>query len=159
MNRRAIIRFGALTALGALSGKLGSRALAQQKIAFKASDVHPEGYPTVAAVESLGKKLETATNGRLSVQMYAAMQLGGEKEAIEQYIESKRNQPELTGRAEAMLEEIERDAAARRQALATLFGPSEAAPEAIEETETNSEPEAPTPLRRSRGKEGEQSNS
>jgi tripartite ATP-independent transporter DctP family solute receptor len=51
---------------------------------LKASDVHPEGYPTVAAVESLGKKLEQATDGRLHLQMYAAMQLGGEKEAIEQ---------------------------------------------------------------------------
>ncbi len=51
---------------------------------LKASDVHPEGYPTVAAVENLGKKLDSATGGRLSVQMYAAMQLGGEKEAIEQ---------------------------------------------------------------------------
>ncbi len=28
--------------------------------------------------------MPTATNGRLSVQMYPAMQLGGEKEAIEQ---------------------------------------------------------------------------
>ena len=54
------------------------------KTQFKASDVHPAGYPTVAAVENLGKKLEQATNGRLSVQMYASMQLGGEKEAIEQ---------------------------------------------------------------------------
>jgi tripartite ATP-independent transporter DctP family solute receptor len=36
------------------------------------------------AVENLGKKLERATGGRLSVQMFAAMQLGGEKEAIEQ---------------------------------------------------------------------------
>jgi len=60
------------------------RALAQQKLVFKASDVHPAGYPTVVAVENLGKKLEKATNGRLSVQMFAAMQLGGEKEAIEQ---------------------------------------------------------------------------
>jgi len=51
---------------------------------LKASDVHPEGYPTVQAVEDLGKKLEAATGGRLSVQMYASMQLGGEKEAIEQ---------------------------------------------------------------------------
>jgi TRAP-type C4-dicarboxylate transport system substrate-binding protein len=58
--------------------------MAQQKMVFKASDVHPEGYPTVAAVESMGRKLSQATNGRLSVQMYAAMQLGGEKEAIEQ---------------------------------------------------------------------------
>jgi tripartite ATP-independent transporter DctP family solute receptor len=46
--------------------------------------VHPEGYPTVAALESMGKKLEAATNGRISVQMFPSMQLGGEKEAIEQ---------------------------------------------------------------------------
>jgi len=38
----------------------------------------------VVAVESMGKKLEQATNGRLSVQMFGSMQLGGEKEAIEQ---------------------------------------------------------------------------
>src|SRR5262249_1199943 len=42
------------------------------------------GYPTVEAVQSMGRKLEQATNKRLSVQMCAAMQLGGEKEAIEQ---------------------------------------------------------------------------
>ena len=59
-------------------------ALAQQKIVLKASDVHPAGYPTVEAVENMGKKLEAATNGRLSIQMFASMQLGGEKEAIEQ---------------------------------------------------------------------------
>jgi tripartite ATP-independent transporter DctP family solute receptor len=85
VDRRTIIRLGGAASLGALSGNiLGTPASAQQKIALKASDVHPEGYPTVAAVENLGKKLESATNGRLSVQMYAAMQLGGEKEAIEQ---------------------------------------------------------------------------
>src|SRR5262249_45443149 len=39
---------------------------------------------TVVAVENLGKKLSAATNGRLSVQMYGSMQLGGEKEMIEQ---------------------------------------------------------------------------
>ena len=32
----------------------------------------------------MGKKLEQATGGRLSIQMYASMQLGGEKEVIEQ---------------------------------------------------------------------------
>jgi tripartite ATP-independent transporter DctP family solute receptor len=84
-DRRTVIRFGGLAAFGALSRNfLGAPALAQQKLVLKASDVHPEGYPTVAAVENLGKKLETATNGRIGVQMYAAMQLGGEKEAIEQ---------------------------------------------------------------------------
>jgi tripartite ATP-independent transporter DctP family solute receptor len=75
-----MIAAGALAAASAFAAP----ALAQQKLVLKASDVHPEGYPTVAAVESLGKKLEKATNGRLSVAMYPAMQLGGEKEAIEQ---------------------------------------------------------------------------
>ena len=62
----------------------GAPAVAQQKLILKASDVHPAGYPTVVAVENLGKKLEKATNGRVSVAMYPSMQLGGEKEAIEQ---------------------------------------------------------------------------
>ena len=67
-----------------LAAAMASPALAQQKLVLKASDVHPAGYPTVVAVEHFGDKLAKATNGRLSVQMYAAMQLGGEKEAIEQ---------------------------------------------------------------------------
>jgi tripartite ATP-independent transporter DctP family solute receptor len=66
------------------AGGFARSAIAQQKMVFKASDVHPEGYPTVAAVEEMGTELDKATNGRLSVQMYASMQLGGEKEAIEQ---------------------------------------------------------------------------
>ena len=63
--------------------KAGGPAAAQQK-RLKASDVHPEGYPTVAAVEDMGKALAKETDGRLGIQMYASMQLGGEKEAIEQ---------------------------------------------------------------------------
>jgi tripartite ATP-independent transporter DctP family solute receptor len=59
-------------------------AFAQASMTLKASDVHPPGYPTVVAVETMGDKLQQATNGRLSVQMFASMQLGGEKEAIEQ---------------------------------------------------------------------------
>jgi tripartite ATP-independent transporter DctP family solute receptor len=51
---------------------------------LKATDVHPLGYPTVEAVVRMGKKLEAGTNGRLSIQMYPSMQLGGEKEMIEQ---------------------------------------------------------------------------
>ena len=58
--------------------------LAQQKMVWKASDVHPLGYPTVEAIVRMGKKLETATNGRITIQMYPSMQLGGEKEMIEQ---------------------------------------------------------------------------
>jgi tripartite ATP-independent transporter DctP family solute receptor len=61
-----------------------SPASAQTKVVLKATDVHPLGYPTVEAVVRMGKKLEDATNGRLSIQMYPSMQLGGEKEMIEQ---------------------------------------------------------------------------
>src|SRR5438067_5788057 len=61
-----------------------SPALAQQKMVIKAADVHPLGYPTVEAVVRMGKKLEAASSGRLTVQMYPQMQLGGEKEMIEQ---------------------------------------------------------------------------
>jgi tripartite ATP-independent transporter DctP family solute receptor len=59
-------------------------AVAQQKIVLKATDVHPLGYPTVEAVVRMGQRLEKATNGRISIQMYPSMQLGGEKEMIEQ---------------------------------------------------------------------------
>src|ERR1700744_3085961 len=75
MHRRSAVIALALAALA-------TPAAAQTVL--KASDVHPAGYPTVVAVEHFGDKLAAATNGRLSVQMYASMQLGGEKEAIEQ---------------------------------------------------------------------------
>src|SRR5215471_1884762 len=84
MNRRTVLRLGAISALGALATDLGAPALAQQKLVLKATDVHPLGYPTVEAVVLMGKKLESATSGRLTIQMYPSMQLGGEKEMIEQ---------------------------------------------------------------------------
>src|ERR1700761_7308419 len=86
MKRRDFIKLGAgLGAAGLATGlTFPSPAAAQAKAVFKASDVQPPGYPTVAATENLGKKLEAATNGRLSVRMYPSMQLGGEKETIEQ---------------------------------------------------------------------------
>jgi tripartite ATP-independent transporter DctP family solute receptor len=84
MRRREFIKASA--GFGAAMATLAplSPARAQSKMILKASDVHPTGYPTVAATENLGKKLEAATNGRLSLQMYPSMQLGGEKETIEQ---------------------------------------------------------------------------
>ena len=82
LNRRDIIKIGA--GLGAIVATSAQTALAQSKAVFKASDVQPPGYPTVVATENLGKKLAAATNGRLSLQMFPSMQLGGEKETIEQ---------------------------------------------------------------------------
>jgi tripartite ATP-independent transporter DctP family solute receptor len=58
--------------------------VAQDKQVWKASDVHPLGYPTIEAIVRMGKKIEAETNGRISIQMYPSMQLGGEKEMIEQ---------------------------------------------------------------------------
>ena len=75
--------FTAAVAAAALVS-LAPAALAQQKMVIKASDVHPLGYPTVEAVVRMGAKLEKATSGRLTLQMYPQMQLGGEKEMIEQ---------------------------------------------------------------------------
>jgi len=82
MDRRYAIRLGAI----ALAIGIGSLlpAAAQTKLVLKATDVHPLGYPTVEAVVRMGKKLEAATSGRISIQMYPSMQLGGEKEMIEQ---------------------------------------------------------------------------
>ena len=84
MNRRTLLRLGAGSALAALATDWSVSAFAQQKLVLKAADVHPLGYPTVEAVVAMGRKLEAATGGRLSIQMYPSMQLGGEKEMIEQ---------------------------------------------------------------------------
>src|SRR6266550_2063768 len=82
MKRRDFIRVSA--GFGAALAMQQSPAFAQAKTILKATDVHPLGYPTVEAVVRMGKKLETATNGRISIQMFPSMQRGGEKEMIEQ---------------------------------------------------------------------------
>jgi tripartite ATP-independent transporter DctP family solute receptor len=84
MKRRDFMKLGASLGAAGLAGGLPFEANAQTKAVFKASDVQPPGYPTVVATENLGKKLSEATQGRLSIQMYPSMQLGGEKETIEQ---------------------------------------------------------------------------
>jgi tripartite ATP-independent transporter DctP family solute receptor len=82
MRRRDFIKLSA--GLGAATLAPISPGRAQTKAVFKAADVQPVGYPTVAAVESMGKKLSDATQGRLSIQTYPSAQLGAEKETIEQ---------------------------------------------------------------------------
>ena len=72
------------TALAAACLAVPAAGLAQQKQVWKASDVHPLGYPTVEAIVRMGKKLEAQTGGKYAIQMFPSMQLGGEKEMIEQ---------------------------------------------------------------------------
>lgn len=81
MKRREFLGYSAAAA-ASVAGV--GQASAQTKMVMKATDVHPLGYPTVEAVVRMGKKLEAETKGRLSIQMYPSMQLGGEKEMIEQ---------------------------------------------------------------------------
>ena len=78
--RRTLL--AACLATAALASPLTT--LAQDKMVMKAADVHPAGYPNVVAIENMGKKLATATNGRITFQMFPGSVLGGEKEMIEQ---------------------------------------------------------------------------
>jgi tripartite ATP-independent transporter DctP family solute receptor len=79
------MNFRALLSIAAAACALGLPSTATaQKMVLKATDVHPLGYPTVEAIVRMGAKLEKATGGKYSIQMFPSMQLGGEKEMIEQ---------------------------------------------------------------------------
>lgn len=54
------------------------------EITLRSSDTHPAEYPTVKAVEAMGKMLEERTNGHLCIEVFHSSQLGEEKDAIEQ---------------------------------------------------------------------------
>ena len=75
--RRTLLVLAVLAGLAATTGAASAQTM-------KAADVHPVGYPTVVAVEAMGKKLEAATQGRIKFQMFPGSVLGGEKEMIEQ---------------------------------------------------------------------------
>jgi len=78
IHRRFLVQSTCAVVLSAMA------SMASAQTVLKAADVHPTGYPTVVAVESMGKKLEAATSGRFKVQMFPGSVLGGEKEMIEQ---------------------------------------------------------------------------
>jgi tripartite ATP-independent transporter DctP family solute receptor len=50
---------------------------------LRAADVHPAGYPTVAAVEWMNGELARAFSGALRLQLYHSGQLGSEKDTLE----------------------------------------------------------------------------
>ena len=84
MDRRVALCSAAVAALGTIGFTLAGAAFAQSEMVLKSADVHPFGYPTVEAVKWMGDELQKQTDGRLSVEIYPSMQLGGEKEMIEQ---------------------------------------------------------------------------
>jgi hypothetical protein len=71
------------------------------------------------------------------------------RQAIEEWIASRRSQPELTARAQSMLDEIEKEAAQRRDAIAALFGNGEGSGD-----KTTEEGEPSSSRRSPRGKGG-----
>jgi len=70
------------TGIAALLAFTGAASACE--ITLKASDTHPDGYPTVAAVESMGAMLKERSGGRICVDMFHSAQLGEEKDTIEQ---------------------------------------------------------------------------
>jgi tripartite ATP-independent transporter DctP family solute receptor len=73
-SRRAVMAGGA-----AILASCGMRLSS----VFTASDTHPSDYPTVQAVNYLGKLLGERTGGRLGTKVYAGGQLGNERDTLE----------------------------------------------------------------------------
>jgi tripartite ATP-independent transporter DctP family solute receptor len=78
MNRREL-----LVGIGALCASAVRASAADADSVMTAADVHVDGYPTVEAVRWIGRKLEQETNGRLSIRVYYAGQLGRESDTID----------------------------------------------------------------------------
>lgn len=74
------------TTLGALlaSAAMATTAAAECEVTLRSSDTHPDGYPTVAAVEHMGELLNERSGGRICVEVFHSSQLGEEKDVIEQ---------------------------------------------------------------------------
>ena len=101
-------------------------------------------------MKSLAIRLEEDTHAQLTMiaQLEELTISEAIRQAIESFIETKRSNPQLAGRAEAVLAEIESDAAKRREAIVTLFGNDSAAPE-------QGSPMGTKPQRSNRSKENE----
>jgi predicted DNA-binding protein len=111
------------------------------------ADTGTTGKP---GVKTLAIRLEPDLHAQLSLiaQLRGATITDEIKAALEAHIKAAKTLPELSGRAEAVLADIERDATARRAAIATLFGTTEPEP-------ATAEPEAEnTGSARSRGRRG-----
>jgi len=69
---------------GAIFATAMLAATAEAQTVLRSSDTHPDGYPTVEAVEYFGELVKERTNGRYVVEVYHSAQLGEEKDTIEQ---------------------------------------------------------------------------
>jgi predicted transcriptional regulator len=76
------------------------------------------------------KTLAIRLDDELHAQLSVLAQLEGVtitdeiRQAIESHLTIKRDQPDIAAKAQAVLDDIEREALARRDAIATMFGSS-----------------------------------
>ncbi len=80
MQRRNLIR----TAAAVLALALAVAFASAQQITLKAADDQPPSYPTVKALNFMGKMLEQLSGGTMTMKVYPSGQLGNEQSTIEQ---------------------------------------------------------------------------
>lgn len=69
---------------GVAVASLASGAAFAQEIVLRSADTHPDGYPTVEAVEYMSDLLMERSGGRIAIEVFHSRQLGEEKDTIEQ---------------------------------------------------------------------------
>ena len=86
--------------------------------------------PTKRAVKTLAIRLEDELHAQLVVlaQLEDKSLTDEIREALEEHIERKRSASGVSVRAQSVLDEIEREATAKRDAIKALFGDTPAAP-------------------------------
>jgi predicted transcriptional regulator len=84
-----------------------------------------------SSVKTLAIRLEPDLHQQLSLiaQLRDSTITDEIRQAIESHVALVKSNPELAGKADAVIDDIEREAAARRDAIATLFGTTEQADE------------------------------
>jgi hypothetical protein len=110
--------------------------------------------PNGKGVKTLGIKLPPGLHAQFTlVAQLDGISLGDAAlRAVESYVQTKRSESDFAARAQAALEEIEREAAARRGAIQGLFGSETPAADATTEPAEGEKPKA-TRNRRSSGQE------
>lgn len=78
------MKLGTTMATLLATATLSTAAFAACEVTLRSSDTHPDGYPTVAAVEKMGEMLKERSGGRICIEVFHSAQLGEEKDTIEQ---------------------------------------------------------------------------
>ncbi len=83
-----------------------------------------DSAPNGGKVKTLAIRLEPDVHAQLSLiaQLRSSTITDEIRQAIDSHITAVKSAPELAAKADAVLDDIEREAAARREAIATLFG-------------------------------------